>query len=222
MDENNTKGKSKIPLFILGTREFCAVIADFTADIPEYEVVGFVENMDRNRCKEKLDGLPILWVDELADLSHTHQAVCGLTTTFRSRFTDQVAAFGMPFATLQHPSAQVSSKSSIAAGSVISPGVIISAYTHLGHHVFVNRGALIGHHTTVQDFVTVQPGANIAGACQIGRASYIGMGAMVRDRTTVGRQSIVAAGALVVKDVPNNVQVMGVPAKIVKENITGF
>lgn len=34
---------------------------------------------------------------------------------------------------------------------------------------------------------------------------------------TIGDGSIIAAGALVTKDVPNNVIVGGVPAKIIKE-----
>ena len=42
----------------------------------------------------------------------------------------QAAALAMPFTTLVHNWAQVSSKSSVAEGSIISPGVIISVYTN--------------------------------------------------------------------------------------------
>ena len=47
------------------------------------------------------------------------------------------------------------------------------------------------------------------------------MGALVLDRISVGSHSIVGAGAVVTKDVPDNVQVVGAPAKIVNENIEG-
>lgn len=47
------------------------------------------------------------------------------------------------------------------------------------------------------------------------------MGAVVIDGITIGSRSVVAAGAVVIKDVPNNVLVAGVPAKIVKEQIDG-
>jgi sugar O-acyltransferase (sialic acid O-acetyltransferase NeuD family) len=184
-------------------------------------VVGFIENMEQGRCKELLEGLPIFWVDEIAELTKSHRAVCGLATTQRSRFTDQVATYGMSFTTLVHPSARISVKSSVGEGSIISVGVILGAHTHLGRHVLVNRGALIGHHTRIDDYVTIQPGANIAGACRIGQATYIGMGAVVIDHVTIGAHAIVGAGAVVTKDVPNNVQVVGVPAKIVKDNIQG-
>ncbi len=69
--------------------------------------------------------------------------------------------------------------------------------------------------------MTIQPGANIAGVCRIGQATYIGMGAVVLDHVKIGKHCVIGAGALVNKDVPDHVQVVGVPARIVKENIMG-
>lgn len=209
------------PLLILGTRTFAVEVADLAVEVQEFELAGFVENMERERCEQKLEDLPVFWVEELAQLSKSHSAVCGLSTTMRSRFTDQVAEFGMKFATLVHPSAKVSSRSSPGEGSIVGVGVIVGSHTHLGRHVILNRGAMVGHHTEVGDYVTIQPGANVGGACKIGDATYIGMGAIVIDHITIGSHSVVGAGAVVTKEVPDNVLVVGVPAKIVKENIAG-
>ena len=46
---------------------------------------------------------------------------------------------------------------------------------------------------------------------------WIGDRAVVGKGVTIGKNSIVAAGAIVVKDVPDNVVVGGNPAKIIKE-----
>jgi len=46
-------------------------------------------------------------------------------------------------------------------------------------------------------------------------------GAVVIDHVTIGSRSVVGAGAVVVADVPDRVQVLGVPARIVKEGIDG-
>ena len=191
------------------------------SEIPDFRLVGFVENMDRQKCKEKLEGLPIFWVDDLAGLANTHLAVCGLATTHRASYIEQVENIGIRFATLISPSARISSKSQVGEGCIISPGSIIASHTTFGRHVLVNRGVLIGHHTEISDYVTIQPGANIAGVCQIGEAAYIGMGAVVLDHVKIGAHSIVGAGAVVNKDVPDHVQVMGVPARIVKQNVSG-
>jgi acetyltransferase EpsM len=208
-------------LLILGTRTLAVEVADLISEIPGFRLMGFVENIDSQKCNEKLEGLPILWVDDVAGLADTHWAVCALSTTHRQRYIEQVANLGMRFATLVHPSSKISSKSSAGEGTIISPGVIVASHTVLGRHVLVNRGALIGHHTEIGDYVTIQPGANIAGACRIGQATYVGMGALVLDHVEIGIHSVIGAGALVNKDVPDHVQVVGVPARIVKENIPG-
>lgn len=209
------------PLLVLGTRNFAVEVADLVSEIPGFWVAGFVENMDPERCQETLEGLPILWVDDVAKLASNHLSVCALGTTHRSRFTEQVAAHGMRFATVVHPSARISSKGSLGEGSIVNVGAMVAAYTHIGRHVLVNRGTLIGHHVEIGDYVTIGPGANIGGACRIGEATYIGMGAVVIDHINIGAHSVVGAGAVVTQDVPDHVQVVGVPAKIVKENISG-
>jgi sugar O-acyltransferase (sialic acid O-acetyltransferase NeuD family) len=206
---------------ILGTGTLALEMADIISEVPDLEPAGFVENMDPQKCGSSLEGLPVFWVDDIVKMSKTHCAVCALATTHRKRFIEQVSAFNVPFATVVHPSARVSSKSVLGEGTIVSAGVVISAYTSLGRHVIVNRGALIGHHTKIGSCVTIQPGANIAGLCTIGDSTYIGMGALVLDRISVGSHSIVGAGAVVTKNVPDNVQVVGIPAKIVKENIEG-
>jgi len=208
-------------LLVLGTKLLAEELIDLVSDIDGYQIAGFVENMDPDRCRETLEGLPIYWVDDIAGLADSHWAVCGISTTLRSRFVEQVEPYGVKFATLIHPSARVSSRSRLGDGTIVNPGVIIASNTQLGRHVFVNRGTLIGHHTRIGDYVTIQPGANIAGVCRIGEATYVGMGAVVIDHVTIGAHSVVGAGAVVTKDVPDNVLVVGVPARIVKENISG-
>lgn len=50
----------------------------------------------------------------------------------------------------------------------------------------------------------------------IGERCWLGAGVIVRPGVTIGDNVIVAAGAVVVKDVPDNVVVGGVPAKTIK------
>ena len=50
--------------------------------------------------------------------------------------------------------------------------------------------------------------------------SWIGPKASVRDGLTVGRNSLVGMGAVVIRDVPDNVVVAGIPAKVLRKNIS--
>lgn len=209
------------PLLILGTLTLAQEVADVVSDIPDVCVTGYVENMDRTRCAQFINGLPVYWIDEVSTVAASHAAMCGIATTLRSRFTDQIDALGLPFATLVHPTAHVSCTTQLGTGTLVGAGVIVGSHSRLSRHVLVNRGALIGHHTSIGDFVTVQPGANIAGACEIGTATYVGMGAVIIDHIKVGKHSIIGAGAVVIEEVPDCVMVAGVPAKIVKRGIPG-
>ena len=197
------------------------MIADWVAEIPGFEITHFVENLERERCEGTLGGLPIIWVDEVERFVESHRAVCALGSTHRSGLIEQVAGYGMPFATPVHPSAVVSSNSTLGEGTIVSPAVVVAGFTRVGRHVLLNRGALIGHDVELGDYVTIGPGANLAGFSRIGAATYVGMGAMVLDQVTVGAGSIIGAGAVVTRDVPDNVTVVGVPARVIKENVAG-
>ena len=207
-------------LVVLGTTDFAVEVAD-VAEQSGWRVVAFVENLDIGRCRDALEGLPIVWVDELTGMSRTHVAVCGLGTTHRQRFTDQAEELGMSFATVVHPTAVVSRRSSIGPGSVIGVRTVVGAVSRLGRHVLMNRGAMVGHHTEVGDFASLQPGSNVAGSCMIGEGTYVGMGAAVIDHRKVGSHSVVGAGAVVTHDLPDHVLAVGMPARVIREAIDG-
>ena len=102
-----------------------------------------------------------------------------------------------------------------------------------GKNVFINHSAILSASGGIefQDGVSVAPGVRIAtinhdfnnrhtiytyGKVTIKKNVWIGMGATICPGVTIGENSVVAAGAVVTKDVPDNVVVGGVPAKIIK------
>jgi sugar O-acyltransferase (sialic acid O-acetyltransferase NeuD family) len=206
-------------LIILGTRTFAEEVADLVGECDEYELAAFAENWERARCERPLLGRPVVWVDDLAPLAATHEAVCAIGSPRRALFVGQAEALGLPFATVRHPSARVSRTAAVGAGSIVSVGVIVAAQTVIGRHVIVNRGCLIGHHTRIGDYTTISPGANVAGSVEIGAGTYVGMGAVILDHIKIGAGCVIAAGAVVVKDVGDRIQVAGVPARVTKTDI---
>ena len=103
-----------------------------------------------------------------------------------------------------HPGATIGKGLFIDHGS----GVIIGETAELGDNVTLYQGVTLGgtgkekgkRHPTLEDNVMVSAGAKIIGSFRIGENSKIG------------------AGSVVLKEVPANCTVVGVPGRIVKKN----
>jgi sugar O-acyltransferase (sialic acid O-acetyltransferase NeuD family) len=212
----------KSPLLILGAGPFAEDVADIVMASNEWELAGFVEGLDRSRCAQERRGRPVLWIDDVHKFAASHAAICAVGSTKRERLIEQARGAGIQFTKLLHPSAQVSASATLDEGVIIGAGSVVGAGTHLGAHVLIGRGALIGHHVAVGSYSTVGPGCNIAAQCMIGVGTYLGIGAILIDRLRIGSGCLVGAGALVTRDLPDRVQAIGAPARIVKREIERF
>ena len=98
------------------------------------------------------------------------------------------------------------------------PSVIVQNDVKIGRQCILNTRALIEHDCMLNDGVEIGPGAVLCGRVQVGKNSWIGANATVRPRVRIGDNSIVGAGAVVVTDIPNDVVVVGVPARVIRKN----
>jgi len=212
-----TSARNKRQLAILGAGGFAEEVADLASAGEEFEPVAFIEGVDAQKCDRPLHGLPVVWIGDAARLAESCVTVCAVGTPKRNGFIQQAQAHGLSFVTVVHPSASIFPSATLGVGTIVSAGAVIAARARLAQHVIVNRGSLIGHHVSIGDFTTISPGANIAGGATIGDGCYVGMGAIVLEGVSIGKGSVVGAGAVVTRDVPELVQVIGTPARVVKE-----
>ena len=121
-----------------------------------------------------------------------------------------------------------------------STTVFIPFFTNFGKHIQLGKRVFINHACsfldlggiTIEDDVLIGPRVNLITenhpvdpserksldlkSILIKKNAWIGAGASILPGVTIGENSIVAAGSVVNKDVPDNVIVGGVPAKIIK------
>lgn len=64
--------------------------------------------------------------------------------------------------------------------------------------------------------MNLSPKAAMCGHVRVGNKSWLCTGCSIANDITIGENAVVAAGAAVIKDVPDNVMVAGVPAVIKK------
>lgn len=128
--------------------------------------------------------------------------------------------FGLDFTSLVHPTAYFSPMAKLSGGVFIGANTVIAPGVELAEHVFINRGATIGHDTCIGAYSRVQPGSNLGGLSHIGEGVTIGMAATLLERLQIGNRSVIGAGSVVLHDVPEDVLVAGVPA-VVKKQLAG-
>jgi UDP-3-O-[3-hydroxymyristoyl] glucosamine N-acyltransferase len=89
--------------------------------------------------------------------------------------------------------------------TIIRQGAKISKLVHVAHNV------VVGRHSTVMSH------AMVCGSTRIADYAWISPSACIRDEISVGAHSVVGLGAVVVKNVPDDATVMGVPARPLDE-----
>ena len=210
------------PLVVLGDGTFAIETLEVAEAAGGWNPVGFLNSLAPQNPDRRHAGLPVFGIDDLPFGPDDGMLVAGIVSTKRRSLIQTLEARGYRFATLVHPSAVVSPRSSLGPGAVALPQVVVGANTTVGPHTILNRGALVGHDNTLGAFSTIGPGANLAGNVTVGEGAYVGVGAVVRERVTIGEGAVVGAGAVVIRDVESRVLVAGVPATIMRRDVDGL
>lgn len=113
-----------------------------------------------------------------------------------------------------HPSAIVSPRISIGRGCVVMAGAVLCIGVRLDDGVIVNTGSTVDHDCRLSAFSHVCPGANVAGDVIIGERTWVGIGSCVKQGLQIGNDVIIGAGTVVISNTPNNVTIVGNPARV--------
>jgi len=106
-------------------------------------------------------------------------------------------------------------------------GIEIHPAAHIGRGLFIDHGmgVVIGETSIIGENVTLYQGVTLGGTGKergkrhptIGNNVVIGTGAKVLGDISIGDNSYVGANAVVIKDVPPNSTIVGVPGRITKQ-----
>ncbi|MCL2403080.1 MAG: serine O-acetyltransferase [Coriobacteriia bacterium] len=106
-------------------------------------------------------------------------------------------------------------------------GIEIHPGAEIGRRFFIDHGmgVVIGETTIIGDDVTLYQGVTLGGTGKetgkrhptLGNGVVVGVNASVLGAIELGNNSKVGGGAVVVRDVPDDATVVGIPAKIVGE-----
>lgn len=141
-------------------------------------------------------GLHAIWAHRIAHALYKRKCY------FLARFISQLSRF---FTGIEiHPGAKIGRRLFIDHGM----GVVIGETCEIGDNVTIYQGVTLGgtgkekgkRHPTIKDNVLIATGAKVLGSI------------------TVGENSKIGAGSVVLKEVPPNSTVVGIPGKVVVQN----
>jgi len=206
-------------IIIYGASGHGKVIADII-EKSDKEISGFVDDDSKkwglNFFRYKILG----GYDYLNDIDrYQYEIIIGIgDNNTRKSISGKISKEEIKFSIVIHPSAQIAKNVIIEEGTVVMANAVINPDTRIGKHCILNTSSSVDHDCDLGDFVHISPGACLGGNIKVGKCSWIGLGASIKNNVIIGENSIIGAGAIVINDIPDNVIVVGNPAKILKTN----
>lgn len=122
---------------------------------------------------------------------------------------------GAKFLTLIHPTAIVVDTAKIGEGAIICPFCLVSDNVRLDDFVMMNAYSSCGHDARIGKYCILSSYTAIAGFAVLEDEVFLGLHATIIPGKRVGYKSKVSANSVVMRDIPPNKMVFGVPGKAI-------
>lgn len=211
-------------LVIWGASGHAKVVTDIVRLRGEYEIVGFLDDLNSHLYGSDFCGAKILGGrDKLEQLRR--EGVRHLILGFgkchaRLELSSLVKSLGFTLAIAIHPRATIAQDAQVGPGTVVVAGAVVNPGSSIGENVIINTLASVGHDCVVEDGAHIAPGVRLGGAAKVGRAAWVGIGSTVIEGVRIGVGARIGAGSVVTEDIPGCVLAYGVPARIIRKIAT--
>jgi sugar O-acyltransferase (sialic acid O-acetyltransferase NeuD family) len=205
-------------------REVADILRHQAQRSPDSGILGFVVD-EPGLHAEVVNDLPVLgdwsWFESVDKSEIRVVCAVGLPQT-RKRLIDRARSIGLSFINAISPLAHLSPDAKIGEGLMMFPHSFASTDSFVGDHAIVNVAATISHDTKIGSYGTLNPGVHLAGNVSIGEGCYLGIGSSVIHGVAIGSWTTVGAGSVVIRDLPENVVAVGVPARVIRTKEKGW
>lgn len=204
---------TKSDLILIGAGGHSRSCIDVIEQEGKYTIVGLVGAQDE--VGSRIFGYEVLTTDDgleelakqvpyaLVSLGQIHSA------DLRIRLYDRALEAGFFFPAIIAPTAYISPRATIGAGTILMHGSIVNSGVVIGANCIINSRALIEHGSKIADHCHISTGAILNGDTSIGLGSFIGSGSIVKEGIEVGSGSLVGMGLTVRYNVIANSKYFG-------------
>lgn len=208
-------------IYILGIGGSTPVFIDL-AEACGYQVAGLYHYND-TRTGGVDHGYPVLGSFDdlfLSDLEGKYFLLSQGDMKIREDVTRKIIKLGGIIPTLIHPTSIISRYARISdKGVIIGPYCIVQADSVIMSNTVIWDMALVCHQSIIGNYCFVGPKALVGAHIKVENFAFIGQDSLLISGKVgnVGANSLVGAGAVLTKELPQNVIVAGNPAKIMKK-----
>lgn len=207
---------NKRKLIIIGAGGYAKSVLD-SVNYDLYEFVGFIdERFERN---EHL-GYKVLAhnLDNIKEKNSYCYFIAIGDNAKRKKWFDRLEENSLEIINIIDKSAIVSKMAKIGKGCFVGKMAIVNSCATIGDNTVINTKSLVEHGCTVGKHANISTNTTINGDVVVGEGTVLYSGVTVIGQRLVGDWSVVGAGAIVTKNIPNNVVAVGIPAKVIKDN----
>ena len=213
-------------ILLIGGGGHCHSVFDSLCSCEIYDRIGVVAKNKANYRELKGDSiisrylvgidedLPVLFSDNWTDAFITLGSIG--SSTGRKKIYNLLKQIGFTIPVIIDPSAVISVKAKIGAGTYIGKKAVVNSGSVIGECAIINTGAIVEHDCYIGNFVHISSGSVLCGQVTVGDDSHIGAGSVVRQSITIGTKVLIGVGSTVVKNFSDNVKGYGNPCKVVE------
>jgi acetyltransferase EpsM len=215
------------PIYIIGGSGGGMIAASIVEESKDMYVEGFLNDfIPVGNAIGKYKKYPIVGttdkIDEILSTTDAQIFVAYKTMKKERQMLEKLEKLNIPedrFVSLFHSTAIIPHGfCSIGKGVLLAANSQLSSDTTIGNNCILFGGAFLGHDSTLERYVTVANNVSIGARVNIGAASHIGSNASIKEGVSIGKYSLIGIGAVIVKDIPENVIAVGNPARIIPKN----
>lgn len=164
-------------------------------------------------------GVEIAGPFDLLGKAHANSAevsnLVARSTARRGSAQRKIEPYGVPFATLIHPSVEIVG-AEFGRGVIVYQNATVGPQASVGDASVIFMGAAVGHGSQLGRCCVVAPGAVVNARAELGDGVYVGTNATILPEIKVGPWATIAAGSVAMQDVPGGATVLGVPGRILE------
>lgn len=179
----------------------------------EYRFKGFLGRSDPNLDAHRSGGSIIGDPDSYQPCDGDRFILAIGNIAARRQVVETLTSRGARFLTMVHPTAKLIDSASLGIGAVLYPHSFVSNAAALGDYVHLSLFASVGHDGQVGEFSLLSPYSTLNGFASVANDVFVGSHTTIGPGTVVGEHCVISANSSVLRDIPPDRFVFGVPAR---------